>query len=180
MKCNKCQLEKVPEAFHAKKKICKECRKAYSRANYYKIAEKLSVRRKEIRSKKKDELNQKARDRYWKNRESLLEKARKRPSYRKVDNEKANTYRLKNLDKARARQAVSRALKNGRLIKPFRCSLCNSEEKLDAHHADYERHLDVVWVCRTCHKKLHSKFFKTTMSNENFNKENHEKESKRD
>lgn len=164
MICNECKEDKPKEGFSGKRRVCRTCVNAQIRANYKNVAANLSKRRKEIRGENKEEFNKKARERYWRNRDQLLEKARERPSYGKFDLERARSYRLNNLDKARARQAVVRALKNGRLIKPTRCSLCNSEEKLDAHHADYERHLDVVWVCRTCHKKLHSKFFKTTMT----------------
>ena len=43
----------------------------------------------------------------------------------------------------------------GRIIAPLKCSECNSTGRLDAHHSDYEKPLDVDWVCKVCHKQLH-------------------------
>ena len=49
----------------------------------------------------------------------------------------------------------------GNIIRPSVCSLCNKENKdIHAHHNDYSRKLDVVWVCRLCHKKIHKEIKK--------------------
>ena len=62
-------------------------------------------------------------------------------------------YREANLDKCAARDAVNNAVKRGDIV-PGACSRC-PEKKAEAHHPDYEKHLDVVWLCRRCHRKLH-------------------------
>lgn len=36
------------------------------------------------------------------------------------------------------------------------CSLCNSTHFVEAHHPDYDKWDEVVWVCRKCHKLIHS------------------------
>lgn len=64
-------------------------------------------------------------------------------------------YRRNNLQKARAHQAVHRALEKSLLIKPRLCEMCHQEKRLEAHHPDYDKPLDVVWLDRGCHKKLH-------------------------
>ena len=51
-----------------------------------------------------------------------------------------------------AHSAVQSALKNGRLVKQP-CP-CGSEKSL-AHHEDYDRKLEVVWLCQPCHKRRH-------------------------
>lgn len=51
---------------------------------------------------------------------------------------------------------VFRAVQSGVLIVPGRCSACGVQSKLDAHHEDYSRPLDVTWLCRACHKQRHS------------------------
>lgn len=54
-----------------------------------------------------------------------------------------------------ARWQVSRAIASGSLKKNS-CNKCG-EEKAQAHHHDYYKPLDVVWLCYSCHRKEHSK-----------------------
>lgn len=50
-----------------------------------------------------------------------------------------------------------RAIKSGRLIKPSACSKCGRTDKpIQAHHADYEKPLDVTWLCTGCHADIHN------------------------
>ena len=58
-------------------------------------------------------------------------------------------------ERFRARAAVAYAVKHGKLIKPDRCSECNQKRFLDGHHEDYDRPLDVLWLCKKCHVKRH-------------------------
>lgn len=64
-------------------------------------------------------------------------------------------YREANPEKHRAQNAVNNAVRDGRLSKPDRCSLCGSQTKVNGHHPDYSKPLDVVWVCTQCHYDLH-------------------------
>jgi len=51
--------------------------------------------------------------------------------------------------------AVTRAVLAGKLSKPDTCSLCGNTRKLVGHHDNYEKPLDVRWVCHECHKRVH-------------------------
>jgi hypothetical protein len=51
-----------------------------------------------------------------------------------------------------ARNKVYRALKAGRLVRGV-CACGNPQT--EAHHTDYSRALDVMWLCRECHTKEH-------------------------
>ena len=51
---------------------------------------------------------------------------------------------------------VHKEVQSGRLIRPKQCSLCFVPCKPVAHHPDYSKPLEVVWVCRKCHSILHS------------------------
>lgn len=54
-----------------------------------------------------------------------------------------------------ANQQVSNAIRDGRLIrKP--CVICGNP-KSQAHHPDYSKPLDVVWLCRKHHLATHGK-----------------------
>jgi len=71
--------------------------------------------------------------------------------------EQSKRYRKKNPDKCRAHQAVYKAVKSGAIEKPGICAICGSGGRIVAHHEDYSRLLDVIFLCETCHYNLHKK-----------------------
>lgn len=50
-----------------------------------------------------------------------------------------------------------RALNSGKLVRPANCSICGSTRQIQGHHLDYQRPLDVLWLCVDCHKAVHRK-----------------------
>lgn len=94
-----------------------------------------------------------------------LDKARKRErarpqrsatmteARRKRCNQQSKKYRLQSPQKSRARSAVKHALLIGVLVrKP--CERCGSENS-EAHHEDYSKPLEVIWLCRLDHAARH-------------------------
>jgi hypothetical protein len=61
--------------------------------------------------------------------------------------------RVTHADRILARTAVGNAVRDGRLM-PLPCLMCGAEAK--AHHPDYSRPIDVVWLCHHHHKETHS------------------------
>ena len=57
------------------------------------------------------------------------------------------------LPKVLARTAINGKLRDGK-IERQPCEVC-METKVDAHHEDYSKPLDVNWLCRLHHKHLH-------------------------
>jgi len=55
--------------------------------------------------------------------------------------------------KIRARQKAREAVKKGKIIKKP-CVVCG-ETKVEAHHLDYDRPLQVLWMCEKHHDELH-------------------------
>jgi hypothetical protein len=53
-----------------------------------------------------------------------------------------------------AQRAVHAAVRAGRLVRPATCERCGCSCRPHAHHEDYSRPLDVMWVCRSCHVVL--------------------------
>ena len=64
-------------------------------------------------------------------------------------------YVAENPKKYKAVYAVSNALRDGKITKAVQCENCGSNDKLEGHHHDYDKPLDVVWVCNPCHREIH-------------------------
>src|SRR5215469_76076 len=64
---------------------------------------------------------------------------------------------MSDYDYGRMRYAVRLAVKEGRLIKPVKCQVCNQVRVLSGHHTSYrpENWLNVIWVCHSCHRTVH-------------------------
>lgn len=58
--------------------------------------------------------------------------------------------------KGRCHRAVGKALKSGALRREPTCSRCGQASQTIAHHPDYSRPLDVVWLCTACHYRVHA------------------------
>ena len=50
---------------------------------------------------------------------------------------------------------VGNFLRDGKLIRPPQCECCGSECKPQAHHCDYSKPTDVMWLCKSCHVEWH-------------------------
>lgn len=61
-----------------------------------------------------------------------------------------------NREKRRTHVAVDHAIARGMLSKQTICSRCGEISQLDAHHEDYSKPFEIIWFCRTCHKKHHA------------------------
>lgn len=61
-------------------------------------------------------------------------------------------YRDQNPAARRAHHAVEAALKYGRITKGF-CE-CGADGQDAHHHKGYDKPLDVIWLCRSCHVNL--------------------------
>jgi len=59
-----------------------------------------------------------------------------------------------------AHKLCQKAVKEGRLIRPDKCSNCGVSCKPIGHHPDYDKPLEVVWLCVKCHRILHITFGK--------------------
>lgn len=69
---------------------------------------------------------------------------------------KNRLYKKVNKVKVNARNLVKLRVDSGKMErKP--CVVCG-EIKSQAHHEDYSKPLDVVWLCSRCHGKIHRRF----------------------
>lgn len=82
---------------------------------------------------------------------ALSSRNRRIESVRAAD--RTRGFRVYDEAKVRARAAVQRALGRGDLTRQP-CEVCG-DEKVDGHHDDYGKPLEVRWLCRTHHGELH-------------------------
>lgn len=75
------------------------------------------------------------------------------------------TYRENHPEKDRARSIVQQMIEKGWLSRSNCCSKCGNTKKIEAHHVDYSKPLDVTWLCRDCHLALHKERNKVEKDN---------------
>jgi len=149
--------------------ICLPCRSSQGKESFKKDKEKILARHKiyylnnkdkfkkyrlKYREKYKDVLPQMRKDYYKKNKRRLNKEAR---VWRKNNKDLVRNRNLlfikNNPQKKSCHVAVFLAIESGRLErKP--CEVCGNL-KVDAHHEDYNKPLDVVWLCRQHHADRH-------------------------
>lgn len=87
---------------------------------------------------------------------SPSEKKEYAAKYRALFNDKNRIERFSPKDRTLARNSVTRALESGRLKRLLTCENCGEPKPTQAHHEDYSKKLDVIWLCRSCHKIRHT------------------------
>ena len=50
---------------------------------------------------------------------------------------------------------LNAAVASGDVVKQEECTKCGSVIRVQAHHEDYSKPFDVVWLCEMCHKETH-------------------------
>ena len=99
---------------------------------------------------------------YLLNREQRKEKMkqyvqRNKEKIREYKNQYRKQSYHRNPEKHKARHKLNNAVRRGKIHKPLYCSSCDSDKHLEAHHTDYSKPLEVLWLCRTCHVELHNR-----------------------
>ncbi len=142
--CSKCKESKSRSLFGVDKStptgICYQCKAC--RYNY--------------RCKNKERARRSSKDHYRENKEDKLKKVkeyRKTPKGIITRNKAYKKWVEKNPKKYAARNAVGVAKAKGDLIAGD-CEVCG-DTKTQAHHCDYDKQLEVTWLCDHHHKKWH-------------------------
>ena len=66
-----------------------------------------------------------------------------------------DAYEKRNQIKVIARRMLYNALRRGDVEKRKDCEKCHSKGKIQGHHCDYSKPLEVNWLCRPCHNEWH-------------------------
>lgn len=69
---------------------------------------------------------------------------------------RSSAYKSAHKLRYRAYSIVYDAINKGELYRPSTCSKCGRIGKIVAHHEDYLKALDVIWLCLSCDRQLHA------------------------
>jgi len=97
---------------------------------------------------------------YDRNRAMREDRVAARLEYNKTESGKevrrkayANSKR-KRPDAHKARVILNNAVRDGKILRPTSCT-CGATGRIEAHHDDYKKPLEVRWLCVECHRKEH-------------------------
>ena len=151
-KCRVCQVEKVEEDYYAHPAMkdgrdskCKECVKASVKKNR---AEKAEYYKKYDAWRFQND--PKVRERHKKYLSTPEGRERMRAAQK--------MWIKSNPEKRAAHILLGNAVRDGRILKPDNCSVCGDffpSRQIHAHHHDYDKPLDVTWMCLYCHIDEH-------------------------
>lgn len=142
--CKSCEgFFEADEFYASNASRCKECVKAQMRKNraekidYYRLYDRQRYRGDE---KRKEAARRSASSEAGKKSKAVC-------TQRSKENEP---------EKWKARYAVNNAIRDGKLERGTECYFCSGTERIQAHHHDYSKPMDVFWLCSSCHGKLHT------------------------
>lgn len=135
--CKICLCEKADSEFYASNRVtCKDCYKARVRA---------------YREENLDRIQA-----YDRMRGSLPHRLELVKANAGKYPQSSKAWRKRHPEKYRAHVMVNNGLRDGRLERRDTCENCLSAVRpVQAHHDDYSRPLDVVWLCHPCHMRWH-------------------------
>jgi hypothetical protein len=157
--CSKCGVEWGLDGFHRGAKWCKICKNEQRRKYYQVNRNRISKYRSELRRNNLNEIREKERKYRHSIRSKLCERDRK---YYQTNKEKIRDYikryRQANRKKCDATSKLCRAIKQGLLQRSKICEMADDSclGQIEAHHDDYDKPLEVRWLCKSHHRRLHA------------------------
>lgn len=166
--CKECTLERNKKTREKKPEFYKESSRSYKEKNrkilsdkskdyYYRNRQKCLETVSKYREKNKRIISFKEsikrsndKDRFQRNREKHLKWSK---NNREMLNEYQRQWYQNNKEKRKAHVVLNRAVKSGIVMRPDKCSECFKNCKPDGHHSDYNKPLEIVWLCRACHSR---------------------------
>ena len=145
--CFKCNIEKPLTEFYKHLAMsdghlnkCKDCTKSDALRHRLENSEKLKA--------------------YDQKRAMLPHRVLARLKYAKTERGKQviaclhKRWRDENQLKRKAQNMVNNALRDGKITKPDICG-CGRAGRIEGHHDDYAKPLEVRWLCVPCHREVH-------------------------
>lgn len=148
MICSVCKLDKPEIEFYLSNqntcKVCCKLRAAKRRNDNIEL----------IRAYDRDRPNKK--ERQQKSKEYRANMREQDPEkFDRIFHGLRKRYRENHKEKTKAEGIVNDAIRHGKLKRPDKCSRCGKTCEPQAHHPDYTKPLDIIWLCTTCHANEH-------------------------
>ena len=130
--------------------VCVDCGQILPRTDFHKDSSKFDGLKRRCKTCRRDymranpDVGRKAAQKY-------------RRDHSEIYKSKVQQYKNDNPERRRAVYTLDNAVRDRRVIRPNKCSVCNKPCKPDGHHEDYSLPLAVMWVCRSCHITYHKK-----------------------
>lgn len=158
--CTICNERKTEDLFERKNIIknsgrCKACKSRISCASQIKNHEKVKRSHKKWRDDNIGHVREKSKEYQRTNKERISELKRKH--YKENQEYYISSSRRSRLEKpeqTKAHNAVKEAIRKGQLRR-LPCEKCGETNDVHGHHDDYNKPLEVIWLCRSCHIILH-------------------------
>lgn len=147
--------------------ICKECVKTKLKSKRDVNPEKYNAKKREYRKNNLEKVRALTRkgNRKWRDKadpDGAKQRAYSKKHYqlnkerlRKQNKEYYNANPLKN----KAWSAFWNAKKYGK-ITTQPCEICGTSERIEGHHPDYNKPLEVIWLCAKHHREVHSEILR--------------------
>ncbi len=150
-RCSRCGQIKSLEEFSRNRNLplgrnswCRKCFAAHSRSPKGRISQ--ARRSRKYQRSEKGRVSGRRSDR----------KYRQQAEHREKRAQIFTKYNASHVKENRAKGKVRYAIAKGLLIRPNVCSNCGRKGRINAHHEDYDKPLQVDWLCETCHRLLHA------------------------
>lgn len=163
-KCLVCCKEYTPNSSSAK--YCSECReeaekeyqRKYIRKYYITNKETILNQHKDYNKRNLNNLKKKSKEYRTINKKEI---SKREKEYRKTKKSKdiqrraIKKWRLANPEKHKTQRTFGNATRDGK-IKKQHCEVCGNI-KVEGHHPDYSKPLEIEWLCRQHHLKKHQR-----------------------
>lgn len=80
----------------------------------------------------------------------------KQPERSQAWSERRRVRNEKHPERVKAKNDLHNAVRSGRVVPWPVCAMPECDQKPEAHHPDYSRPLDVVWLCHSHHMMVHN------------------------
>lgn len=139
---------------------CRSCKKISDAKSHQKNRSKRLAKMREYRDKHREGLRVKSLrySRSEQGRENNNRATRKYyAAHKKAIAKTTKRNQTEQREKYVSRYQASNAEKLGKLSRPAVCQDCGKEGRVDGHHPDYSKPLEITWLCKRCHGLRHRK-----------------------
>lgn len=152
-RCRRCGNTKPLSDFHksarykdGRRPYCKECIRAENREWKARNPERAAQHRRKWHEANREKTNAAYDKRRLEDPEAFYERLRRSQE--------------RHPEHVKARKTLNNAVRDGKIEKPDHCEDCGDatpSRQLHGHHHDYDKPLEVEWICKGCHGGRHAK-----------------------